>query len=248
MYQFVICEDDAQQRDHLQKLIKKTYGGQPVFCYDDVDTLLEELPHIPAPRIIFMDIVLKTRSGIEAAAKIAPADTAIIFITAYLDKVVDIFEAPHTYFIYKPDLEVRLAPAVEKAMKQLNDHRRRIVLQMRDKKVVAEAADILRLERTQRTTEIRCRKESYHVSDDLDHLLARLPDSFVRCHRSYAVNLDAVKIYRRNELILTDGTLVPIGRSYCEHVRKKFQEHAARNMSTEGTELNKHEEEDPEEK
>ena len=79
MYQFVICEDDAQQRDHLQKLIKKTYGGQPVFCYDDVDTLLEELPHIPAPRIIFMDIVLKTRSGIEAAAKIAPADTAIIF-------------------------------------------------------------------------------------------------------------------------------------------------------------------------
>ncbi len=61
MYQFVICEDDAQQRDHLQKLIKKTYGGQPVFCYDDVDTLLEELPHIPAPRIIFMDIVLKTR-------------------------------------------------------------------------------------------------------------------------------------------------------------------------------------------
>ena len=116
MYQFVICEDDAQQRDHLQKLIKKTYGGQPVFCYDDVDTLLEELPHIPAPRIIFMDIVLKTRSGIEAAAKIAPADTAIIFITAYLDKVVDIFEAPHTYFIYKPDLEVRLAPAVEKAM------------------------------------------------------------------------------------------------------------------------------------
>ena len=133
-------------------------------------------------------------------------------------------------------------------MKQLNDHRRRIVLQMRDKKVVAETADILRLERTQRTTEIRCLKESYHVSDDLDHLLARLPDSFVRCHRSYAVNLDAVKIYRRNELILTDGTLVPIGRSYCEHVRKKFQEHAARNMSTEGIELNKQEEEDPEEK
>ena len=127
-------------------------------------------------------------------------------------------------------------------MKQLNDHRRRIVLQMRDKKVVAETADILRLERTQRTTEIRCLKESFHVSDDLDHLLARLPDSFVRCHRSYAVNLDAVKIYRRNELILTDG------RSYCEHVRKKFQEHAARNMSTEGIELNKQEEEDPEEK
>ena len=45
MYQFVICEDDAQQRDHLQKLIKKTYGGQPVFCYDDVDTLLDVYCH-----------------------------------------------------------------------------------------------------------------------------------------------------------------------------------------------------------
>ena len=52
MYQFVICEDDAQQRDHLQKLIKKTYGGQPVFCYDDVDTLLEELPQLRDVRII----------------------------------------------------------------------------------------------------------------------------------------------------------------------------------------------------
>ena len=231
MYQFVICEDDAQQRDHLQKLIKKTYGGQPVFCYDDVDTLLEELPHIPAPRIIFMDIVLKTRSGIEAAAKIAPADTAIIFITAYLDKVVDIFEAPHTYFIYKPDLEVRLAPAVEKAMKQLNDHRRRIVLQMRDKKVVAETADILRLERTQRTTEIRCLKESYHVSDDLDHLLARLPDSFVRCHRSYAVNLAKVEVYKRTEFVMSNGIRIPIGRSYASKVRQQFRAYMERTLN-----------------
>ncbi len=226
MYQFIICEDDATQRAHLQALIKARYADCPVFCYEDVEKLLRELPHIPAPRIIFMDIVLKDSSGIDAASKIASADTAIIFITAFLDKVRDIFETPHTYFIHKPDLELRLEPAVEKAMKQLNAHRSRIVLQMRDRRVIVATAAIVCIERTQRTSEIRCLRERYHVSDDLDHLLARLPDHFVRCHRSYVVNLDAIKVYRRNELILSDDTLVPIGRSYSEHVRKCFQAHS----------------------
>jgi DNA-binding LytR/AlgR family response regulator len=49
----------------------------------------------------------------------------------------------------------------------------------------------------------------------------RLPDSFMRIHRSYIVNLDKVQEVNKNRVILDQDTYLPIGDMY----REAFQQY-----------------------
>lgn len=40
-----------------------------------------------------------------------------------------------------------------------------------------------------------------------------VPHIFVQCHKSFLVNLDAVLAYKRNQLELADGSVIPMSRS-----------------------------------
>ncbi|MCH3942707.1 MAG: LytTR family DNA-binding domain-containing protein [Atopobiaceae bacterium] len=54
----------------------------------------------------------------------------------------------------------------------------------------------------------------------LEKVEAKLaPYGFIRCHRSYVVNVAMVTKCRFGELTLVDGAKVPVGRSYYESVR-----------------------------
>ena len=44
----------------------------------------------------------------------------------------------------------------------------------------------------------------------------RLPDSFMRIHRSYIVNLDKIQEVNKNRIIMDDDTNLPIGDMYRE--------------------------------
>ena len=135
---FIICENDLRQADHLKRCLQKLYPECTILQYQSGDQLLKESDLLKQECILFMDIVLEDASGIQVAQMIAKKRPSIIivFISAYLDKVVDIFDAPHCYFIYKPELAQRLRPALEKAMEQLGDNRRKLCLQLKDRVVV----------------------------------------------------------------------------------------------------------------
>jgi len=61
------------------------------------------------------------------------------------------------------------------------------------------------------------------VSEENDNL------NFVRCHRSYIVNFDKVKLYKKEKeggvIELTDDKMptIPVSKSYIENVLHKFQ-------------------------
>lgn len=49
--------------------------------------------------------------------------------------------------------------------------------------------------------------------------------AFVRVHKSYIINLEFLVSYKKNLLILEDGTEIVIGRVYKKDFDKKFQEY-----------------------
>ena len=48
---------------------------------------------------------------------------------------------------------------------------------------------------------------------------------FVRCHRSYLVNMRYVKVYSRTEFEMTNEDIVPIGRKYEKQTREIWNLH-----------------------
>jgi DNA-binding LytR/AlgR family response regulator len=66
------------------------------------------------------------------------------------------------------------------------------------------------------------RSESFGFYDTVDHMLETLPDNFLRCHRSFIVNMDKVKkVHLSDNMIELDtGETVPLSRSCKKAVRE----------------------------
>lgn len=54
-------------------------------------------------------------------------------------------------------------------------------------------------------------------------VIARLPESFLRCHNSYLVNAERVASVTPTEVVLTSGTKVPMSKRYAKEVRKQLR-------------------------
>ncbi|MDE5724716.1 MAG: LytTR family transcriptional regulator DNA-binding domain-containing protein, partial [Duncaniella sp.] len=53
----------------------------------------------------------------------------------------------------------------------------------------------------------------------LKNVFAMLPqDSFMRIHRSFIVSKSKVKSFNRQELVLINGAILPIGRQYASEL------------------------------
>lgn len=80
------------------------------------------------------------------------------------------------------------------------------------------------IESLQKKTWFYANKEPYKTSIPLKDLQLRLPDSFLRIHRSYIVNVSfidrIVRDFSSNLLVqLQDGTELPVSQSYITDVR-----------------------------
>lgn len=54
-------------------------------------------------------------------------------------------------------------------------------------------------------------------------VIARLPESFLRCHNSYLVNAERVASITPTEVVLTSGTKVPMSKRYAKEVRTQLR-------------------------
>lgn len=54
-------------------------------------------------------------------------------------------------------------------------------------------------------------------------VIARLPESFLRCHNSYLVNVERVASITPTEVVLVSGTKVPMSKRYAKEVRTQLR-------------------------
>jgi len=82
--------------------------------------------------------------------------------------------------------------------------------------------DIVYLETDERRVKVTLKDEIIYYSGKLTDLLSELPDfHFVRCHRSFAVNISKIHSVFRNKDMAVNGvdTLIPISRTYLKDVK-----------------------------
>lgn len=68
---------------------------------------------------------------------------------------------------------------------------------------------------------LRIKNQEYVVNGSIDDIAKELPQNFIRCHRSYIVNMlfvDSISIVD-NGIILKNGDFVPISRTYKKELK-----------------------------
>lgn len=96
------------------------------------------------------------------------------------------------------------------------------VVENQSGKIPIPVAQIYYIEVRERKIYIRLRNKEYVQYGALEHVMRKLPDTFLRCHRSFAFNthhLDLVKL-SENAIYLEHGIMVPLSRSYKASVKE----------------------------
>lgn len=229
----VILDDQEAQIHKMEKLILSLeMEDTHIQKYQNEDVLFSNIKNISEYSIFLIDIVLNQKSGIEVAQTINEyiRGAIVIFISNYLDKVVDIYEVSHYYFIYKPELEKRLPIALNKAVKSLDQMKETLPVICKGKMIILHTEEILYLERQKHTTFIIDQTQEVSCSDKLDEMIVKLPSYFIRCHRSFIVNAKKVREVKRNEFILENNVHIPISRTYQKIALDKFKKYLMGNL------------------
>ena len=106
MTNIIILDDQESHINDIENQIRSlAIDDLHIRKYQNEEQFIKDIDNIPEYSIFLIDIVLSKNSGIEVAKFINTYihGAIVIFISSYLDKVVDIYDAQHYYFIYKTE-------------------------------------------------------------------------------------------------------------------------------------------------
>lgn len=62
----------------------------------------------------------------------------------------------------------------------------------------------------------------YQMYSTMRDIIAKLPESFLRCHNSYLVNSERIVTVRSTEIVLTSGSKIPMSKRYAKEARERL--------------------------
>ncbi len=228
-YRCIIVDDNELDRLMTLSFVKKYPFLSVEGVYESAESALAEIDRT-RPQVLLLDVDMEGLSGLEMRRRLMQADVCI-FITSYPDYAVESFELAALDFLVKPVKGERFAAAMERLQAYLGlcrksvlfDHRLNgdtIFIKDGKKHIKIMRNDILYLEALKDYTRIVTREKKYCVFSSLGNLLKdNAFQSFIRIHRSFAVQKDFIDAITVQDVSIND-IKIPVGRSYRESVRQ----------------------------
>jgi two-component system LytT family response regulator len=195
-----------------------------------------------SPDVVFLDIQMPGKSGLELLTELSEKEFEVIFVTAHNEYMLQALQYSAADYLLKPVDEDRLIDAVQRVEKRLeadkkedrtkallhnlgmagNPSEMRLCLPTLKGFIVLKLDEIIYCEAERSYTVFHLdNNKTVTVSKPLleyDHILK--DTSFLRIHKSFLINLHHVKEYQRGEgglVIMSDNAEIEVSR------RKKDQ-------------------------
>jgi two-component system, LytTR family, response regulator len=235
----VIVDDEPLSRRAMRQLLD---GRDDVVVVGEHASALGLDPTASDADVLFLDIEMPARSGIDLAAELARGRREaprplVVFVTAHDEYAVKAFDTDAVDYLTKPVSSARLARALARVHERLLGGATRapeatrsvgepmarppetMVVRVGNRDVVVPLADVALLEADGVYTALYVRGRRYLVRRSLHDLEQTLGASdFLRVHRSYLVRRSAITEVRparsgaHRELVLASGAVVPVSR------------------------------------
>ena len=157
--------------------------------------------------ILIMDIVLgNAENGINLVREFQETNAFLqtIYVSAYPEYHMDVYETDHIYFISKPIRRDMLSKALSKASQNLKAlDNAFLTLGEGQKLTKIHMRDIIMVESVSRKIQIHCSSGLLETYGKLSGILTYLDKRFIQCHQSYIVNMDHIIQYDTSEICLT---------------------------------------------
>ena len=222
MLNFVICDDNLNILTKLSKMlesifIKNNYEAQVSFASDDADKILEYVC-LNKTDVVVLDINLKSKkTGLELAEAIREknSDIYIIFTTAHMEYALVAYKFKTFDYIPKPITQERLEETITRLYNDIYSQPKKF-LKIDNKNTIIDASEVNYIKRDGMKLVFCTDSRDYEIYSSFNKVQDTLPDNFVRCHKSYIMNVNKVSNIEpvENKIIFDNNSSCDIGPKF----------------------------------
>lgn len=218
-----VCDDSAADRRFIAEIArswaKDTGRDARITEFPSAESFLFEFDG--GWDILLLDIEMGGMDGVELAKRLREksATLQIVFITGYSEYIEEGYEVEALHYLVKPVDPSKLRSVLTRAVGKLTKNEKALTLDSGGETVRVPVYEI-------RCAEVRGNYVTLHARSDitvkmtLGELMDMLDDRFYRVSRWAMVNLTRVSRVSRNEVTLTDGSVIPLPRGAWEGINR----------------------------
>jgi len=246
IWKSLIIDDEQLARQRLARLLEP---------YDEIDVVgqavngqdgLEKIEKL-LPDLVFLDIEMPVFNGFELLHQLKH-QPKVIFTTAYDQYAIKAFEEDSIDYLLKPIETERLEKTLKKLQQaqhqpipslslevlikqmQFKKEVKTLTVKIGDKILLIKLDSIIYIEAEEKYVFLHTADGKKHLTDfTINSLEEKLPDQFIRIHRSYIINTDQIKEIRKSfngafVFIMnnTENARLTSSRSNGEMLRERF--------------------------
>lgn len=198
MLSFVLCDDNSSAIDKLSKMldsiiISHNLNAQITYTTTNPNDLLQYLKNNPTD-VLLLDIDLKSStSGLEIAEQIRKIDKNIyiIFVTGHFEFGMVAYKYKTFDFLQKPLTKERFEETILRLYSDIFGSTTRYIKLDNDKTVIRENS-IRFIKKEGMKVIFHTDTRDYETYSSFNKISGMLPYNFVRCHKSYIVNISKI--------------------------------------------------------
>lgn len=205
-----VCDDSREIRGEIASLVKERQSGLETAEFGSGEELLRCGEDFD---MIFLDISMKTLSGIETAERLRerqekmPFKSIIVFVTAFSDYMQSAFDVNAFHYLVKPLDREKFGAVFDRAMKEicLRQNLRSVMIKTGGVQKKLYLKDIYYVESSNKKTVFHTKNGVFDSYGKMEELESRLGGSFYRCHRCFLVNMESICSYGFDEITVING-------------------------------------------
>lgn len=224
-----VCDDSETEADYIRSLAEDWAKDRKI------DAVVE--PFFSAEQFLFryeedhtwdlllLDIEMKEMDGVTLARRLRRDSKTMqfLFITGYEDYIAEGYEVAALHYLMKPVRREKLFAVLDRAAEKQRENAVCLNLELPGELVRIPLHEIRYLDVCRNYVTVHC-EEDYTVKRTLGEFEQELGSGFFRIGRGCLVNLRYVQRTARTQVLLADGTVLPLPRGMYEKLNRAIIE------------------------
>ena len=235
MLNFVVCDDNIHILDKISKILESIFIEHNF----DADIILKETnangvykfieENYNKIDVLLLDINLKSEiSGLDIARKLRDynKNTYIIFTTGHLEYAMIAYKYKTFDYLPKPITFEKIEETVIRLFNDATNNSNRY-LKLASKNMLINEDDIYYIKKDGMRTIFISPDQSYEIYNSFSKIQNSLPSNFIRCHKSYIVNINKISDIRINinKIYFKNNISCSIGPKYKNNLLEVINNH-----------------------
>lgn len=175
--------------------------------------------------LLLLDVEMPGTDGVTLAKTVRQENEAvqIVFITGYSDYIAEGYDVAALHYLVKPVSREKLFAVLDRAWEKHRRNARCLNLELSGELVRLPLYEVRYLDVHQNYVTVHARQD-YTVKRTLGEFEAQLDEGFLRVGRGMILNLKQIRRVTKKEVVLADGTALPLPRGAYEPLNRAIIE------------------------